>query len=222
MNHEKHDEHPSKYVHVRRSIEPEKPEVSPALKLKHERSVALFPHLNLSEGEFVIRSVERHPIGLFVPIGLGLFLLVLAFFGIFNIDQVLSNNAFSNQPSSFRDAVLLVLVGFALLVSAGIYVAWYVYTKNRFYLTNESVIQELQYSLFFHKEQTVSLQNIEDASYKQEGIIPHIFNYGSIRLSTEGDETTYRFTFVANPKEHIAVLNNAVEAFKNGRPVNDD
>jgi hypothetical protein len=41
-------------------------------------------------------------------------------------------------------------------------------------------------------------------------------------LSTEGDETTYRFTFAANPKRRIAVLNNAVEAFKNGRPVNPD
>jgi hypothetical protein len=38
-------------------------------------------------------------------------------------------------------------------------------------------------------------------------------------LSTEGDETTYRFNYVTNPKYYIAILNNAVEAFKNGRPV---
>jgi hypothetical protein len=46
-----------------------------------------------------------------------------------------------------------------------------------------------------------------------------MLNYGSIRLSTEGDETTYRFAYVANPRAEIAQLNNAVEAFKNGRPV---
>ena len=77
-------------------------------------------------------------------------------------------------------------------------------------------------SLFTRKEQTVSLANIEDASYDQKGIIQMLFNYGSIRLSTEGDETTYRFSYVANPKEQIAILNNAVEAFKNGRPVDQD
>jgi hypothetical protein len=74
-------------------------------------------------------------------------------------------------------------------------------------------------SLFARKEQTVSLANIEDASFDQHGIIQMLFNYGSIRLSTEGDETTYRFTYVSNPKKQIELLNNAVEAFKNGRPI---
>jgi len=101
------------------------------------------------------------------------------------------------------------------------FVVYYVYVNNKFFLTNESVIQEIQVSLFSRHEQTVSLGNIEDASYSQHGIIQQIFNYGSIRLSTEGDETTYRFTYVANPKQHIATLNNAVEAFKNGRPVDN-
>ncbi|MEI6850578.1 MAG: PH domain-containing protein, partial [Candidatus Saccharibacteria bacterium] len=85
-----------------------------------------------------------------------------------------------------------------------------------------SVIQEIQLSLFSKNEQTVSLANIEDASYIQENFIQQLFDYGSIRLSTEGDETTYRFNYVASPKQHIAKLNNAVEAFKNGRPVEDN
>ena len=107
------------------------------------------------------------------------------------------------------------------LFAIGGYVAVWVYTQNRFFLTNESVIQEIQISLFSKREQTVSLANIEDASYSQQGPLQTIFNYGSIRLSTEGDETTYRFHYVANPKHEIAILNNAVEAFKNGRPVGE-
>ena len=106
-----------------------------------------------------------------------------------------------------------------LLTGIGGYIAYWVYTANKFFLTNESVIQEIQLGLFTHHEQTVSLANVEDASYDQHGIIQMMFNYGSIRLSTEGEETTYRFSFVANPKQQIATLNNAVEAFKNGRPV---
>jgi hypothetical protein len=98
----------------------------------------------------------------------------------------------------------------------------YVYTGNKFFLTNESVIQEIKTSLFDKHEQTVSLINIEDSSYEQRGVLQQMLNYGSIRLSTEGDETTYRFTYVANPKKEVAVLNNAVEAFKNGRPVLND
>ena len=72
------------------------------------------------------------------------------------------------------------------------------------------------------KVQTVSLANIEDASYHQGGIIPTLLDYGSIRLSTEGDETTYRFAYVTHPKQEIALLNNAIEAFKNGRPIEEE
>ena len=84
------------------------------------------------------------------------------------------------------------------------------------------MIQEIQHSLFVHREQTVSLGSIEDASFKQEGILQTLLNYGRIRLSTEGEETTYRFEYVSNPRKQVAILNNAVEAFKNGRPVPDD
>ena len=67
----------------------------------------------------------------------------------------------------------------------------------------------------------MSLLNIEDTSFSQAGPIQYLFGYGSIRLSTEGDETTYRFDYVVNPKEQVAKINNAVEAFKDGRPAED-
>lgn len=115
--------------------------------------------------------------------------------------------------------VILIGVLLSVLFLIGGYAALWVYLSNRFFLTNESVIQEIQTGLFTHKEQTVSLANIEDASYNQTGPVQTILDYGSIRLSTEGDETTYSFNYVANPKYYISILNNAVEAFKNGRPV---
>jgi hypothetical protein len=68
----------------------------------------------------------------------------------------------------------------------------------------------------------VSLGSVEDASYRQFGIWQSLFNYGTIRLSTEGEETSYRFQYASNPKKQIAVLNNAIECFKNGRPIGSD
>jgi uncharacterized membrane protein YdbT with pleckstrin-like domain len=121
-------------------------------------------------------------------------------------------------PPSFG-AILLVGLLLIAAVAIGGYIAIWIYLNNRFFLTNESVIQEIQTGLFARHEQTVSLANIEDASYYQRGIFQVMLNYGSIRLSTEGDETTYRFSYVSRPKDQIAILNNAVEAFKNGRPI---
>ena len=208
-------------VHVTRSVDPVSPVISPEVQKKHERSRRQYPFLNLSEGEYIIRAVRRHPIGLFAPLALGAFLLAIAFTILSNYASIAEQLNFTGQLADTASVTVPILL-FAVVVGLGMFVSYYVYVNNKFFLTNESVIQEIQLTLFSHHEQTVSLASIEDASYVQAGIIQQLFNYGSIRLSTEGDETTYRFTFVANPKRHIAVLNNAVEAFKNGRPINDD
>ena len=208
-------------VHLSRAVEPQKMIVSPEVLARHERSKRLFPHLNLSEGEFVVNAVRRHPIGLFFPLAIGVVLNALALIlltGYASFADYFNIRGVAASPEAPIFPVLL----FMLLTVLGMVVAYYVYVNNKFFLTNESVIQEIQVSLFARKEQTVSLANIEDASYTQHGIIQTIFNYGSVRLSTQGDETTYRFTYVARPKEHIETLNNAVEAFKNGRPVDPD
>jgi uncharacterized membrane protein YdbT with pleckstrin-like domain len=125
-------------------------------------------------------------------------------------------------PQESFASLAMVLLGLVVLIFLGGILATIVYEGNRFFLTNESVTQHIQTSLFSKKEQTISLSNIEDASFTQHGILQHMLNYGSLRLSTEGDETTYRFSFVENPSNQVALLNNAVEAFKNGRPVDPD
>lgn len=195
--------------------------ISDSAKLKHDRSVQMYPDLNLSEGEYVISAVKRHPIGLFAPISVGILLLTVAFSVLFNFDLVVW--AFQlNSDKVGLSLFLIPIILFMLLVIVGTYVFYYIYTNNRFFLTNECVIQEIQTGLFTKLEQTVSLSNIEDASFTKIGIAQQIFDYGSIRLSTEGDETTYRFSYVANPKAQIATLNNAIEAFKNGRPIDEN
>lgn len=204
-------------VHIARSIDPVRQEISPEIRKKHEESMRLYPNLNLSDAEYVISSVRRHPIGLFAPVFVtGLLVAMIATF-LANYQNIMELLRIVNVPNF--GTVLLLGVLAILLVLMGGYIAIWVYLSNRFFLTNESVIQEIQLTLFSRREQTVSLINIEDASFIQTGILQTMFNYGSIRLSTEGDETTYRFAYVANPRAEIALLNNAVEAFKNGRPV---
>lgn len=204
-------------VHLSRAIAPEKQELSPEVKARHEKSMRDYPHLNLSPGEFIISAVRRHPIGLAVPVGLTIFLIALVASIVINYSLIVENMGLLTPPPLGAVAIFGLLL--IVLFGIGGYVAVWVYVNNKFFLTNESVIQELQTSLFVRKEQTVSLANIEDASYDQHGMIQMMFNYGKIRLSTQGDETTYRFDYVSNPKQQIAILNNAVEAFKNGRPI---
>lgn len=210
-------------VHMSRAIEPHQQEISPEIKKKHDESQRLYPQLNLSEGEFVISAVRRHPIGLvsiWAVVAVALLIVFVAFPALI-ANQAVLGTGFQLSSGAIASAGLVLLLLAILFVLGGI-VATVVYQGNRFYLTNESVMQHIQTSLFSKREQTVSLANIEDASFRQHGIVQTILNYGSLRLSTEGDETTYRFNFVANPQQQVTLLNDAIEAFKNFRPIDPD
>lgn len=214
-------QHPHQMVYVARPHEPIKQHISDEVKQKHADSKRQFPHLNLSEGEYIISAIRRHPIGLFQiwsVVAIAIFLLI--FLIIWVMTAQTSESAFlSAESTPWLALILLTLVIFMFI---GGLIATIVYEGNRFFLTNESVTQHIQLALFSKKEQTISLGNIEDASFRQHGVLQSLLNYGSIRLSTEGDETTYRFNYVSNPSKQIALLNDAVEAFKMGRPVNEN
>ena len=207
-------------VHVARSHEPEKMVISPERQKLHDRSKRHYPFLNLSEGEYVISAVRRHPIGAILPLAAGTLVIGIALAILFNYEAFVETLSITGPLADVATVAMpiWILVGVVGLIMA---ISYYVYSNNKFFMTNESIIQEIQTTLFSRQEQTVSLGSIEDASFTQHGVLQQILDYGDIRLSTEGDETTYRFSYVTSPKNHIAELNNAVEAFKNGRPVGD-
>ncbi|MGB2787362.1 MAG: hypothetical protein WBB94_03200 [Candidatus Saccharimonadaceae bacterium] len=204
--------------HTTRPIEPHKMVISDEIKRKHEESVRKFPFLNLSPGEYVILHVRRHPIGLLVPVLVTSIVIVLIIAILLGYPMIVD---MQDPPVSY-DTLVAIALPLIILIGLFGYVAVWIYTQNKFFMTNESVIQEIQQSLFARHEQSVSLGSIEDASFKQNGLIPTLLNYGTLRLSTEGEETTYRFQYVADPKVQTAIITNAVEAFKNGRPVPDE
>ncbi len=210
-------------VYLARPTIPEEPEIPEAAQRKHEESKRLYPELNLSRGEFVISAIRRHPIGLlsiwFVTGFIIAIMVAMLVFVLQNQATFAATLGMKNSTALTFGAVMMPFLGIVALILLGGFVSSYVYTQNKFFLTNESVIQFIQISLFSRKEQTISLANIEDASYRQHGVLQHILGYGNIRLSTQGEETTYRFSYVANPRHQIALLNDAVEAFKNGRPI---
>ena len=206
-----------------RPLQPQDPVIPEEIRRKHEESKRKYPFLNLSEGEYVVSAITRHPIGLLsVWLAEGVAIALFAALGIHATTPdgaQLLNSLGLNFDAMMGIGILVIILLFLLG-----WVGTIIYLGNKFFLTNESVIQFIQTGLFSRKEQTISLQNVEDASFRQHGILQHLLDYGSIRLSTEGEETTYRFHFAINPRKQISILNNAVEAFKNGRPVmpNDD
>ena len=190
-------------VQVTRSSDPVPVSVSPEIQTKHEASRRKHPHLNLSAGEYVILDIRRHPIGL---LSIWLVALILAAI-VAGAWWFILNHPGSSEPivaSSSVSTVSLFAIGLLVLIGLFSLAATIIYRGNILILTNESVIQ-----------------NIKDARFEQSGFIQYIIGYGTIHLTTEGDQNNYTFSLVAKPKEQIAVINNVVEAVKYGRPVED-
>lgn len=207
-------------VYMTRPAEPMQQHISEAAQKRHEDAIKKYPMLSLSEGEYVISAVRRHPIGLLSIWSVVILVIILSVVGV---PFAMANQSLLGPlPAGTMASVGVILLLLNAFFVLGGFLATIVYNGNRFYLTNESVTQHIQTSLFSRREQTISLVNIEDASFRQHGIMQTLLNYGSLRLSTEGDETTYRFNYVSNPKHQVTLLNDAVEAFKNGRPVIND
>lgn len=180
-------------------------------------------HLNLSRGEVVLSDVRRHPIGVLQIYFVAAFVLLALLFGggalVMYLNSTSHEGIVGGTAFPFPTTLITGLAfGLGLLTVVIAAIAIHVYRGNRLFVTNESIIQFIQTSLFSTKQQTISLGNIEDVSYEQSGVMPHIFNYGTIRLSTEGEETTYYFRYAAHPKDQAAKINDAQEAFIRTHP----
>ncbi len=99
------------------------------------------------------------------------------------------------------------------------YIVSSIYSANKFVVTTERVVQYMSNGLFDKKKQTIDLGWIEDVSYHKTGIFASIFNFGSVRLSTIGDESTYYLKTVKSPEIVSSQLNELVLAVKNQDPM---
>ncbi len=186
----------------------------PGAAEKHEESRKKYPQLSLSKNEYVIAVVRRHPIGLFFIWGFVAILvtIVFAFLTWYETNSGTITSLFlisGNVPSAI-DLMPLALILTAFFVLGGL-IASYIYVDNQFYLTNESVFQFLRNGILAQQMQVINLINVEDTSKEQNGILQNIFNYGTLRLSTQGQETTYHFYYVSNPGKLVNIINDASE-----------
>lgn len=198
-------------------------ELDPELvRLRHEQSQEQFPDIKLFEKEFVLKVIHRHPIGVAV-IWLVSALITTLLVGIWAmlIIQNSSSNVIHQDLFSMSTGMIIIgsIVAIALIFAV---IFSRVYRANKLIITTERVVQIISNSLFDTKRQTIDLGWIEDVSYHQKGFFASIIGYGSVRLSTIGDESTYYFIFASEPKQVSMQINEIVFAVKNERSLTED
>jgi hypothetical protein len=75
------------------------------------------------------------------------------------------------------------------------------------------LLENIRYTVFATTNQDIGLDGVEDISFSQNTMFQKMFNYGTVRLSTIGDEHTYSFPWVKNPAEQIKVIRHTIKDY---------
>jgi hypothetical protein len=164
-------------------------------------------------GERMVIDVKRHPIGILgTYIGVSILIVVLAVLGYVVAPDILTSYT-SSQVYGITTAILLCSV---ILSGLFVLVAHIVYWGNHWIVTNDSITQVLQNSLFSKQSSQLSMANLEDITVEQNGILPHLFDYGLLWAETAGEREKFRFPYCPHPNEVAKQILQERETFMQG------
>jgi CRP-like cAMP-binding protein len=140
------------------------------------------------------------PFGLFL---LGVFFMIWRMIDIATTEQtfIRINAAGTPSPDTFLVAVPLLLLPVMFWL-------WYEYTdwKNDVFMVTNDEIFDIDRKPFGQEEKrSAQIENILSTSYKRDGFIAYIFNYGTVNISVGG--TTLAFENVMDPANVQADIN---------------
>lgn len=167
-------------------------------KIRHERSKKDFPFLHLEEDEYVEFAFKRARICLLAILGAtaaAIIVILLAFLLI-----LMGQSMLDDMGRNFVYIILATLLASSVIIGI---IAIMLYNGNKLFVTNKRVTQMIMDSPVSTSVNTIDLTSVEDASFHQNGILQTFLHYGTLRLATVGDETTYTFKYSDIPPEDL-------------------
>jgi membrane protein YdbS with pleckstrin-like domain len=159
----------------------------------------------LEPGETVLTVVHRSIIGL-----VGIYLVAfLAIGAILALIISISPDTFQTSSPEISGSLSAIIILSAILLVLILFTATYVYRQSRLLITDRSLVQITQKTLFIRKVSRLSMSNVEDVSEEQRGILASIFSYGTLTVQTAGEMENFIFTLCPNP---AALADRIIEA----------
>lgn len=163
----------------------------------------------LEEGECVLKIVHRSFIGL-----IGIYLVgIIAVVAMFVLLVTISPGTFETQSSNISPQLGAIMVLGAVLLVLILFTSTYIYRQSMLLITDRSLVQVVQKSLFIKKVSRLSMSNVEDVSEEQRGILASIFNFGTLMVQTAGAAENFIFTLCPTPSHYADMIIEARQAY---------
>lgn len=173
------------------------PSMMPPINMSRQTKIKGSEDL-LEPGEQVVVVVRKHPIGI-VGIYIEALVGLLVVFGLFLAIAPDFFNGVSDH--AYKVLVGIIVFGLAVLVFF-LFIATYVYRQSRLIVTDRSLVQILQKSLFIRKISRLSMSNVEAVAAEERGMLSTIFDYGTITVQTAGTLENFIFPYCPTPAKY--------------------
>jgi membrane protein YdbS with pleckstrin-like domain len=155
----------------------------------------------LSDKEQLVASTRQHEIVLFKWI----FYILFGYIAFLIIFALLGNVLF------FVALAVLMLAVMSIIF----YVISWAYKRTLMVATNCSIVYVQQRGLFFHKVSRLSMADVEDVSSSQNGILPSILNFGTLKIQTAGELPNFTFRNCPQPVHMTEIILKARDQYNN-------
>ncbi len=148
--------------------------------------------------EKIVYHLRRHPIiflkNIFLFLGLAVVPVIFYIFMANSFTGILESNT--------ARLILIILASIYYLSIILINFTQFVdYYLDNWIVTNDRILNIEQHALFGRTMSELDLYNIQYVTSEIKGILPTLFNYGSVHVQTAGEITRFVFESVPNPHE---------------------
>lgn len=132
----------------------------------------------------------------------GIYLVAfLAVAAITTMVIIISPGTFKTSSANISGPLSAVILVSAILLVLILFTATHVYRQSQLMVTDRSLVQVMQKTLFNRKVSRLSMSNVEDVNEEQRGILSSLFNYGTLTVQTAGTEDNFIFTMCPSPAQ---------------------
>jgi len=147
------------------------------------------------ESEEVFLITRKHWIVYIPSVFVGSLVLAFCIVFYFQMNKILL--IASNE--SIAAIVTVFLSIFMLFTTLFVYITWIVNYLNLQIVTNQNLVDVDQLGLFSRKISELSLEDIQDVSATQHGILQSFLRYGDIIVQTAGEKMNFTFEKIKDP-----------------------
>ena len=165
--------------------------------------------LQLDSNEHILYNVRRSFFGVVHYLFAGLIGVLLLLASLFYVGKYHGISSLDISPGW----AVLISVAIFIVVELAVYIMVSTYFNNKLTVTDQSIVQRLQFTPLNFKTSQLGLGNIEDVTYTSNGLLPTLFNFGTIHIETAGEQVNFIFTFSKDPREAVRIIIEAKEEF---------